>query len=731
MSERKKFRSVFSVMLAVFLLPFFVICASAFGLPAYFKSTFLGELSEKYDRLRTVDEPKITVVGGSSAAFGLDSEMLERCLGRKAVNFGLYANLGTKLMMDLSRENVREGDIIVLAPELNAETYSLRFNAETAARAIDGSPEMLKRIAPEDRASLVGAIWGLGGKKLGYALTGERPENSGAYRKENFNEFGDNVFDRPYNVMSGYGNAVTLDFAGIPEFEEFIAYVNDYTAYVRSRGAEVYFSFPPINSAAIEPFNSPEEIRDFQAKLSLSLDCRVISGISDYIMDEGYFYDSEFHLNNSGVTVRTAKLIDDLNREAGDLSVTLEELPLPAGRRPDCDDFDLVRLNDARGWAVASVSESASKKSCLSVPDEVGGIPVLTILSGAFKGCAAGTVELGRNITAVEPGAFDGADGLNSMIISDGVSPDISIPGEISFGRADGFAVYLPPESFGEMSAYAGLSEIKELLRPDESFVFEPCEGGVTAVSLTETGRRREILSLPDEAGGENVVAIAGGALSGAQAKKLVLGKNISRLEPGCFDGTAPGLEVRLAEGASPETLELPDSPESLGGSPQIYAFWEDYAALAEKYGRYGGTLTADNIYLKLEKAESGWTVVGVNEEGAALNKITVPDEVDGLPVRTVAGYAFAECEAESLDIGRGVERLDGYAFSGSKITEVIIPDGRGPGDISVPNALSEALATEGCAPGLRISVDGGLYQSYVGDYFWGDYGSRLEARRE
>ena len=66
MSERKKFRSVFSIMLAVFLLPFFVICASAFGLPAYFKSTFLGELSEKYDRLRTVDEPKITVVGGSS-----------------------------------------------------------------------------------------------------------------------------------------------------------------------------------------------------------------------------------------------------------------------------------------------------------------------------------------------------------------------------------------------------------------------------------------------------------------------------------------------------------------------------------------------------------------------------------------------------------------------------------------------------------------------------------------
>ena len=38
------------------------------------------------------------------------------------VNFGLYANLGTKLMLDLSRSGIGAGDVIVVAPEMNEQT---------------------------------------------------------------------------------------------------------------------------------------------------------------------------------------------------------------------------------------------------------------------------------------------------------------------------------------------------------------------------------------------------------------------------------------------------------------------------------------------------------------------------------------------------------------------------------------------------------------------------------
>lgn len=727
MSERKRFYLLFLPMLAIFLLPFFIIAAAAFGLPAYYKATFLGELGEKYNRLQSIDEPKITVVGGSSVAFGLDSKMIEDKLGYKTVNFGLYANLGTKIMLDLARENINEGDIFILAPELNAETYSLRFSAQTAAQALDGSLEMLRRIPSDNRAALIGSLWEIAGKKLHYAISGERPENTGAYKKENFNEYGDNIFDRPYNVMTGYGNAVTLDFVGTDSFDEYIDYVNDFVRYARGKGAQVYFSFPPINEDAIMPFNSSEELRAFQSKLSEALDCKVISSIFNYILDEGYFYDSEFHLNNSGVTVRTAKLIDDLKREAGDLTVTLSSLPGPAGRRPDCDDFDLVRLDSVRGWAVASVSEEAMDKALLSVPDEVNGLPVVRILCGAFDGAAAKTVELGRNMQYIEAGAIKNAGNLASLIFSDESVTAITLPDDLGEGCADGFTVYLPPERFDELAASEGLSKVRGLLAPNESFVYEPCGDGLEAVALTETGKTRDILVIPDEVGGKPVVSLAAGALNGSEAQKLIFGKNIQSLEAGSLEGTVDGLEVRLAEGTS--GLALPKNPDELGGRPRIYAFSDDYSALAEALPQYADILTADNLCLILEDSGNGWTVTGVNERGAALAELTIPDDVDGKPVRTVAANAFADTQITSLDIGYSVSRLDGRSLAGSAIRTLTIPQGRGPDDISVPNSLSEALATDGCVDGLKIVVDAELYQSFAGDYFWGDYGKWLTPR--
>ena len=41
-------------------------------------------------------------------------------------------------MMDLSKMNINQGDIVVLAPELNEQTYSLYFNPVALEEALDG-----------------------------------------------------------------------------------------------------------------------------------------------------------------------------------------------------------------------------------------------------------------------------------------------------------------------------------------------------------------------------------------------------------------------------------------------------------------------------------------------------------------------------------------------------------------------------------------------------------------
>ena len=113
----------------ILLLPFVVLFMTTELIENQYRHTFVAELEDKCDLLEETEGKKIIFVGGSSLPFGLRSDLIEQEInGYSVVNFGLYATLGTKVMMDLSKINIGRGDIVVLAPELNEQTYSLYFN---------------------------------------------------------------------------------------------------------------------------------------------------------------------------------------------------------------------------------------------------------------------------------------------------------------------------------------------------------------------------------------------------------------------------------------------------------------------------------------------------------------------------------------------------------------------------------------------------------------------------
>ncbi len=475
--NKNKSASCFRVTAAVLLvlamlLPAVFVGVTAFALPPVYDGTFVGELGEKYDRLCSIDTPKVVVVGGSSVAFGLESDTVKEELGMEVVNFGLYANLGTKIMMDLSRANVNEGDIIVLAPEMNAQTLSLYFNNETTMQALDGNLGMLANIDSENYAALLGAIWGFSGAKLGYLLSGNRPENVGAYSKDCFDEHGDNEYERPYNVMTTVPKTVTLDFRVVPhdgvttEYERFIDYVNEYTAFCKGRGANVYFSFAPMNRASMTDYNTEENIYGFYENLCSYLDCKVISNVNDYILDEGYFFDSEFHLNDAGVTVRTARLIDDIKRARGITSETVrgEDLPKPPGYKPldfasgDSENlyFELEEFLTGAGqtaWSIVGLNAEGMKQVSLQIPNNIEGIPVANIGAEAFSGADVRVIYVGENISSIESRAFAGAMQLGSVYIPKADPGAIGVPnsftpsGLMTLDGADGLKFYVPSEA--------------------------------------------------------------------------------------------------------------------------------------------------------------------------------------------------------------------------------------------------------------------------------------------
>jgi len=756
--NKKWFIRAFAAMLALFMLPVLVVFTTVFILPPVYDNTFVGELAAKYDRLNSIDDDKIVVVGGSSVAFGLDSALMEETLGMEVVNFGLYANLGTKVMMDLSKANINQGDIIILAPEMNSQTLSLYFNSETTIQALDGNLRMLLNIDSDNYESLVGASWKFTCDKLSYLVTGNRPMNEGAYKKQNFNKYGDNVYDRPYNEMTAIQNTITLNFKTNyidsihSDFEQYIEYVNDYVKYCESRGAKVYFSFCPMNYAAMSNKNTEDSIKSFFVSLCKDLDCKVISNVYDYIFDEGYFYDSEFHLNNAGVTLRTVQLIDDIKRELGDTSVTIpvNDLPAAPGFKPYSPYLEIEKSDDGGYWIITGVTEEGLTMEEITIPDMISDLPVMTIYESAFSQAKSlRKVILGKYINKIETYAFTGADSLVRIIIPDGKKPgDIEIPGA-------GFNTFIaecnPALKIFVDSAYydsymddEGWEPYRQYLSSEYfNYDFEK----VTSNSgeywiikgVNEDGKLSEELTVPDYYMGLPVKVIGENAFSGCEnLVRITLGANITEIGAKAFSNS-PKLEtVIFPKGKGPNDIKVPTESGSAmteGCSDALkifvsFAHYEDYVTSAD-YSAYKSFITCENIYLKLRQeklmGKMSWVVIGLTDAGKLLDEITIPAMVDGLPVVNIASEAFSGGKLTTLYVGEEIANIEASAFKGANdLVKVIIPDSKAADQISVPNNMAGVLAIDGCNPDLKIYVSAEHYEGYQGDYFWGDYGMYL-----
>lgn len=71
-------------------------------------------LIDKVERLRSIDGPKIVLIGDSNLAFGIDSKKIEEALDMPVVNMGLHAGLGLAFHEEMAKLNVCKGDIYII-----------------------------------------------------------------------------------------------------------------------------------------------------------------------------------------------------------------------------------------------------------------------------------------------------------------------------------------------------------------------------------------------------------------------------------------------------------------------------------------------------------------------------------------------------------------------------------------------------------------------------------------
>lgn len=500
-------------IIAVFLLlaiAVSIIFTAVLMMPEQFDDLYLGELADKYARLRSFDdENKIIVIGGSSVAFGINSQVMEKYLDMPVVNFGLYGPLGTTIMMDLARGHINEGDIVVLAPETDNQTMSMTFNGEGVWESCDSDFTMLFKIRFHNWDDMLGSFWVYAQKKLQFFHLGKASPD-GVYDHDSFNEYGDIIFQRIGTIMpDGYDPTVPVDLDPSIIEDDYIDYMNDFIDYCYRRGAQVFFSWPPMNKLGVQ--QEEEGILEYATYVRENIHCPIISNITDYVLHEGYFYDTNYHLNDVGVYVHTANLIQDLENVIGDGDYIPIERPAP----PE------INLNPNTG---------------------PNGMPMP---AGRWDGNQApppGMIpQTGANMPP--PGWLDGQGGF----VQQGINPNNAIP-----------AVSVPDTTEAVAEEPVAEAEPEEEIigssKDADCFTYEVYNEGILITGVTGDGLTATELEVPWLINGTKVIALGENVFADAENLKTVyIQSNITRIMQDAFDecNTLQAIHIDNEDGAN------------------------------------------------------------------------------------------------------------------------------------------------------------------------------------
>jgi hypothetical protein len=282
---------------------------------------YLAAILEKDRLIRTTPSPKIILVGGSNLAFGIDSRMVQDSLGVNVVNMGLYAKLGLRYMLAQVRPYIRRGDVVVIVPEYDQFYGKFSEGDNTLNTALLYAPadrisdfirsysiiDVVVRPRVENaRRSFLKATAAAFGVKDKYFPADTNP----VYNRHSFNRYGDVVSHLGRKGM----NPDSIFVRELPPAREFnrrtLEELNEIGDAARAVRGHAYFLFPSYidRSYAI----NAKPIAWLQDRLSREMRIPILGTPADFVYPSSWFFDTRYHLNQTGRGPRTVKMIEIL-----------------------------------------------------------------------------------------------------------------------------------------------------------------------------------------------------------------------------------------------------------------------------------------------------------------------------------------------------------------------------------------------------------------------------------
>ena len=254
-------------------------------MPQY-EDSYNAALLDKVDRLKSIEGPKIVLIGNSNVAFGFDSKVIEDATGMPVVNMGLHGGLGNKFHDDMMDYNVVAGDIYVVSHV----SYWRKEQIESPLLAwttFENHPQLWHLMKDVDYRNMYSSFGAYIKKATArYNNFTDDSSGDGAYLRTSFNEYGDIATER-YSSGKDYSGDIYPPTVDDSEVEA----LNEWSKYLEERGATLIISGFPIIIDQWPEYADEEYMDDYQEQLEDAMDCDVISNWRDYCYTSEYFYD--------------------------------------------------------------------------------------------------------------------------------------------------------------------------------------------------------------------------------------------------------------------------------------------------------------------------------------------------------------------------------------------------------------------------------------------------------
>lgn len=276
-----------------------------------YTQNYQASLIDKVNRLYSIDEPKIMLVGNSNVCFGMDSELIQKEFHMPVVDLGLHGGLGNAFHENIAKLNIQKGDIVIICHSDYGDDDSIS-DPDLALMTLEWNTDLWNILREKDYLTVLKAYpsYLFNAIRLWITNQGNKPLDS-CYTRGAFNEYGDVVYDRPTNEYT-----ITEEDVKVPEIsDQCVNRLNALHQYISERGATMLIAGYPIADGEYTPAKTEYEV--FQKQLEEKLDATIISNFTDYFLPYSYFYNTHLHLTNEGASMRTEQLIRELHSYLG------------------------------------------------------------------------------------------------------------------------------------------------------------------------------------------------------------------------------------------------------------------------------------------------------------------------------------------------------------------------------------------------------------------------------